>query len=225
MKTYVCDWTHWQEIPCPADRIQTEGYGMVKVKAGGASREGRYYEDPLFQASMENVLGTGMEAAAYWYLMPGRPFAQAGLFTELINGVSVPTRVHAFLDVEEPGLIGADVTGFAMAWAQLTGRQLNLYTSKRTWQTLGVDPEEAAEWFPFLEEAHWVPSNIRNNSELPYASQQVKAIEPEWWTVKYGAWEVADMIQFSDNVRVQGKRTTASVFMGTRSELRTALGG
>ena len=225
MTVWVCDWTHWQGDVCPADRIQAEGYGMVKVKAGGSQREGRYFEDPMYHENIEAVLGTGMEAAAYWYLMPGRPYAQAGLFTELILGTTAPGHIRAFLDVEQPGMIGADVLGFAQAWHSMTGRQLNLYTSKRFWSTLGIDADRARLVFPFLEDAHWVPSNIRNNSELPYASQQAKAIDPSWWTVKYAGHETADMLQFSDNVRVQGKRTVASLYRGTRSELRAALGG
>jgi hypothetical protein len=222
--TWVCDWTHWQGMTLPAWGVANEGYGMVKLKAGGASAGGRFFEDPKFH---ENAIALVNEPrlipAAYWYLMPGRATAQAGLFYDILAGYGVHTWA-AFLDVEERGLSFADVRKFAIAWERLTaGQPLALYTSRRVWQTLGE--VDGNVFFRFLEEAHWVPEAVRKDPARPYASQQARFIDRTWWDVNYGGWGRANMIQFTDNALVMGKRTTASLYPGTQAQLRAALIG
>jgi len=223
--TWVCDWTHWQGMTLPAYGVANEGYGMVKLKAGGATSGGRFFEDPKFH---ENAIALVNEPrllpGAYWYLMPGRATAQAGLFFDILNGYGVHTWA-AFLDVEERGLSYADVRKFALAWERLTaGQPLALYTSRRVWETLG-NPSPGYNVLTFLEEAHWVPETVRKDPARPYASQQARFIDRTWWDVNYGGWARADMIQFTDNALVMGKRTTASLYPGTQAQLRAALIG
>jgi hypothetical protein len=223
--TWVCDWTHWQSKPLPAAGVANEGFGMVKIKAGGAQREGRFFEDPMFYTNaVALVRESRLIPAAYWFLMPGRASAQAGLFYDMLNAFGVETWA-AFLDVEQAGLSWTDVHRFALAWDRLTGgQQLNLYTSARFWGSLiGAPPDAASALFPFLEEAHWVSEDIRTDPARPYASQHAKGINPAWWNVNYGGWETADMLQFTDTALVQGMRTVASMYRGTQSELREAL--
>jgi hypothetical protein len=223
LMAWVCDWTHWQGVVLPAGRVADEGYAMVKIKAGGAQREGRFFEDPMFyQNAVALVNEPRLLPAAYWYLMPGRASAQAALFFDLLDPLAVSTW-HAFLDVEQPGLTWHDVRRFADAWFRLTmGQSLALYTSKRFWATLGVPVGERPA-ITFLEEAHWVNETTRNDVRRPYASQQAKAIDPAWWDVNYGGWQRASMIQFTDTALVAGVRTVASLYRGTKDQLREAL--
>jgi len=223
MTVWVCDWTHWQGVVVPVKGIADEGYGMVKLKLGGSARDGRYFEDPMFFPNAVALLREPrLIPAAYWYLMPGRGAAQAGLMYSMLALVDHQTWA-TFLDVEHDGVTWRDVFQFAEAWTRLTGRQMALYTRQNFWQQLGAPIGLGADVFPFLEEAHWVSDAVRGDRNKPYASQQAKAIEDSWWSVNYGGWTQASMLQFSDNVMVQGKRTVASIYRGTKAELRAEL--
>jgi hypothetical protein len=225
MSVWVCDWSHWQGIVLPAQRVADEGFGMVKLKAGGAIKEGRYFEDPLFFNNAVALLNEHrLIPAAFWYLMPGRASAQAGLFYDMLNAFDVASW-GAFLDAEQAGVTWTDIHRFAVSWYRLTkDRPLALYTSQRFWNTLGAIPPVEV-MFPFLEEAHWVPAAIREDTSRPYASQHARSINPAWWQVNYGGWETADMLQFTDRAMVAGKRTSASLYPGTWNRLRETLLG
>lgn len=224
MTVYICDWTHWQGKPLPAKGIAAEGFGMVKIKAGGASQEGPYFEDPTFLDSAVALTHTPtLIPGVFWYLVPGRVQAQAGLFCDMLSSVNLPWA--AFLDVEQGGLTWRDVHGFTLAWKALTNEQpLHLYTRRGFWETLGAPVGMGAQMFPVLEEARWVPAAVRTNASRPYAGQQAKSIDPQWWMVNYGGHIRADILQFTDTALVQNVRTSASIFPGTQAQLRTLLG-
>jgi hypothetical protein len=221
MTAWVCDWTHWQEVPCPARGIADEGYSMVKLKVGGAITEGRFFEDPMFFNSAIPLLNTPeLIPAAFWYLVPGRARAQAALMYDLLDLVDLPSWA-VFLDVEQPGLNWRDVLNFRDTWHQLTGgQQLNLYTRRAVWLALGAPVGAGKPAFPILEEARWVNDLWRRGGMTRYASEQAKGINPDSWKVNYGGWEEADLLQFTDYALVQGKRVSASMFRGTKAELR-----
>lgn len=223
MTVWICDWTHWQGEPLNAQRVQAEGFGMVKLKAGGAQTGGRYFEDPTFFASARALMTSDMLPAAYWYLMPGRPYAQAALFYDMLQGAGGAPHWAAFLDLEQPGVTAYEVSAFAYAWNRLTGgRPLALYTSQRFY-TQSFGSERLAPLFRFLEEARWVPTEVRENTARPYASQQAKAIDPGWWDISYGGFSEPTILQFTDTALVDGRKTTASIFRGTKNELHSLL--
>lgn len=226
MTVYICDWTHWQGKPLPASGVAgAEGFGMVKLKVGGSIRQGRFFEDPTFFDSAVALLDEPrLIPSAFWYLMPGRASAQAGLFYDLLSLVDLPSWA-AFLDVEQDGLNWRDVERFRSAWSKLSKRPLHLYTQRRLWERLGAPVDLGQPMFPVLEEAHWVPASVRNDATKPYASQQAKGIDPAWWKVKYGGWAEANILQFTDTAMVQGVRTSASIYRGTQAELRTLFAG
>lgn len=224
MTVWICDWTHWQGKPLDAERVQAEGFGMVKLKAGGAQREGRYFEDHTFFASAHTLVRTAMIPAAYWYLMPGRPYTQAALFYDMLQEAGGAQRWAAFLDLEQPGVTADEVSRFAYSWDCLTnGKPLALYTS-RSFYLDNFGEVGLAFFFAFLEEARWVPMRVRNDPTRPFASQQAKAIDPAWWDISYGGFSSPTMLQFTDTALVDGQRTTASIFRGSKSELRTLTG-
>lgn len=225
--TYVCDWTEWQGGICPAETIQREGFGMVKLKAGGSANRGWAFTNPFFPDSASAVLATRMIPGAFWYLSPEKPHAQAGLFADLLFEVSAgPSMWGCFLDVEQPGVEWGHVEAFANAWSGIVSlTPLAVYTRRSFW-TKSVDPTnayDAANRFPFLEESHWVSGAVRTNPETRYASQQYKAVDPEWWNVRYSGWPWADMLQFTDKALVAGQKTSASVYRGTPQQLRRHL--
>lgn len=225
MITWLCDWTHWQSITLPAPGVADEGFGCVKLKVGGATREGRYFEDPKFYDNAVALLAEPrLIPGAYWYLMPGRTVAQAALFYDMLSRVDLPSW-GCWLDVEEPGLSWQDVLRFAWAWETLVpNKPLVLYTRKTHWTTLKAPPGAGADVVPLLEQARWVPKTVRDNESKPYASQHYRHVLPTWWNVDYGGWKTAHILQFTDTARVQGKRTVASAFRGTKDELRAMLG-
>lgn len=221
MTVWVCDWTHWQGKPLPAQQVADEGFGMVKLKVGGASREGWSFIDPTFLESAEALLQTDMIPAAYWYLMPGNPHAQAGLLLDTLIRTGSDVAWGVYVDVEEKGLNWFDFMFFAQAWHDMTGgKPLSAYTSRRFWVAnmaagATMDP---AELCPVLEEAHWVPESVRRDPAKPYASQQAHFIPEEWWREENAAWKPAG-IQFTDYALVAGKRTVAAKYTGTVTQL------
>jgi hypothetical protein len=223
MTVWATDWTHWQGTPLPARQVANEGFGMVKLKAGGASREGWAYEDPTFQESAEALLDEPrLIPGAYWYLMPGHAHAQAGLFLDALINTGAVEKWAAYVDVEQAGLSWFDFMFFADAWTSLTdGKKLSIYTSKRFW-TANMEGHNAASACPVLEEAHWVPEAVRKDPARPYASQQAKAIQLSWWTDGYAGWTPAG-IQFTDNALVAGKRNVAAQYSGSMADLKARL--
>lgn len=228
MVVYACDWTHWQGEVLPADRIADEGFGMVKLKAGGAKREGWHFEDPYFTRNADALLAEPrLIPGVFWYMMPGRPNAQAALLFDLLQTTEGVSPWAVCLDLEEPGVKPADVTAFVSTWWKLTGgKRLWAYTSYRYWQTMaGTHSTWGSNFMPVLEEARWVPESVRKDSAKPYASQQAKAIDPLWWDISYGGWDNPTLIQFTDYALVAGKRTTASIYRGGKDSLRGLLYG
>lgn len=219
MTVWVTDWTHWQGKPLPAQQVASEGFGMVKLKVGGATREGWTFEDPTFLASAEALLQTNMVPAAYWYLMPGRPKAQAGLLLDTLTKAGQVPEWGVYVDVEQAGLTWRDVDGFKEAWSGLTdGKQLSLYASRSFWErNISKDPP----LFDVIEEARWVPEAVRKDPARPYASQQAKAIPGDWWS---DGWAPAG-IQFTDYALIAGKRNVAAKYLGSVEDLRFRVTG
>lgn len=228
MTVWVCDWSEWQaaqvvQLRCPVEQIQAEGFGCVKLKVGGSIKKGWSAIDPSFLASWEPLQQTAMMPGAYWFLTPDNPRAQAGLFVDTLERCGGFDNWACWLDVEMPGVTGSDVFEFWKAWGAHTATQpLAMYTRRSFWSGVPDVTFSPTVVFPFLEEARWVPTTIRHNPAMPYASQQAKAIQPEWWDVGYGAggWTRADMLQFTDNALVAGVRTVASVYQGTLAQLK-----
>jgi hypothetical protein len=221
MTVWACDWTHWQGKPLPAEQVAAEGFGMVKLKVGGSIREGWSFIDPTFHESAEGLLQTDMLPAAFWYLMPGNPHAQAGLFLDQLALTADAYAWGAYLDIEQKGLTWYDFLFFVKAWHSMTNEKpLSVYTSRRFWieNMLGFQTESPAELCPVLEEARWVPEAVRKDPARPYASQQAQAILPGWWGIEYAGWKPAG-IQFTDNALVAGKRTSATKYPGTVTQL------
>lgn len=238
MKTWVCDWTHWQARTCPAANIQAEGFSMVKLKIGGAIREGWSFIDPSFAASVAAVRATQMIPAGFWYLMPGqRGASQAALLHDTLRRHGGWSDMAVFLDVEQMGLVWDDIFEFHRAWRLLSGgHPLHMYTRRSFWEPTFTQMGQFM--FPFLEEAHYVSADVRTNPQMPYASQQAKHIDPDWWNLPprkagsthgYGGWTRANMLQFTDYALVDrtnadgGKRVPASLYLGTPAQLRAAL--
>jgi hypothetical protein len=227
MVLWVCDWTHWQGEPVPAERVKQEGYSLVKLKAGGAQREGWTFEDPTFFRSVLNCQSVSLPFGAYWYLMPGRPIAQVGLFVDMLYRAELLANYFLpVLDVEQPGVKFDDVRQFVRAWEDITGRSLVIYTSKFKWTIELPRSVGESNWLGFgaLEDAHWVAESVRNDTATPYASQQYHAVKPEWWDIAYGGWHGAAFLQFTDRALVANRRVPASAFRGTHDELLQLMG-
>jgi hypothetical protein len=223
MTVWATDWTHWQGVRVPAKQIADEGFGMVKLKAGGSSREGWSFEDPMFQENADALLAEPrLVPAVYWYLVPGHQHAQAGLFMDLLINTGAVEKWAAYVDVEQDGLKWFDFMFFVEAWNAITeGKTLSVYTSKRFW-TANMEGHDGSRACPVLEEAHWVPEAVRKDPARPYASQQAKAIQPSWWTDGYVGWNPAG-IQFTDNALIAGKRNVAAQYLGSNEELRARI--
>jgi hypothetical protein len=116
------------------------------------------------------------------------------------------------------------VIDFWSAWFSLTnGKRLSCYTSKRFYDE-NLSPERLLPIMPVLEEARWVSTSIRNDPAKPYASQHARGIESHWWDISYAGWQGPQIIQFTDNALIDGKRNVASIYRGSRAELRALLG-
>jgi hypothetical protein len=99
-----------------------------------------------------------------------------------------------------------------------------LYTSRGFWDDNMADAGKLPPLiFPHLEDAHWVSATLTLNRATPYASQQAKGMDAEWYH-PYGGWTTAAGTQFTDNALVAGRRTCASVFAGTQADLKRKLG-
>lgn len=220
---YICDWSHWQGETLPAEEVADEGFAMVKLKAGGAINEGWSYIDPTFLDSAAALRAEPrLIPSAFWFLVPGKPYAQAGLFLDLLHEAGRPEDWAPYLDVEHKDVRWEDVLEFCDAWLHTTaGRKLNLYTSKGFWEsTIGEMRPRPVELMPTLELAHWVPKSVREDPRTPYASQQAKATDPTWWHAGFGGYNMAPILQFTDHAKVAGKWVSASMFGGSRSQLR-----
>jgi hypothetical protein len=246
---WYCDW-HWRQGIFPARAVEAEGYDLVWLKTGGAdtgdavngTRE--RFIDPTFLASAREVSMTSMIPGSYWYLTPGRPNAQMGLWYDLLleaqtamGRSSAKVRGWALkLDVEAKGLRHEDVATAVATFGDLTGDYpLIIYTNRTLWnRTLPVELRDAPSdvsgrsLTPYLEDAHWVAESVRTDPKTPFASQQAKAIKPDWWDLPYGdgtakrygygGWDAANLLQFTDNALIAGKRQMAGLYRGTKAE-------
>lgn len=222
MTVWIADWTHWQGAPLPAARVQSEGYGMVKLKAGGRNNPW-HFEDPTFNLSASALHDTSMIPGVFWYLAPGRATAQAGLFYDMLEANGGVRSWAAYVDVEQIGLRWEDYDRFVRTWAILTGGQkLTVYSNRNYWIN-NMGSGNGAAWAPVLEDAHWVAQSVRESAATPYASQQAKAIDPAWWHASYGGWAAPTILQFTDAALVAGVRTSASLYRGSKDALRALL--
>jgi hypothetical protein len=222
---WIADWT-WRQGVCPAAAIEREGFGVAKLKCGGAIKDGWTFIDPTFRESSKQVRTTGLIPMAYWFLMPGRGKAQAALFVEELElAYGSLDKVVAEIDIEfsgdaataQAGLTWQTVNEFMTAWYQLTGgKAIFVYTRKNFWEGMKPNPNDT-RWFPFalLEEAHWVPPAVREDPKKPFASQQYKAVNSEWWNTNYWVWPRATILQFTNSASVAGKVTCASFYPGS----------
>ena len=228
MSVWECDWTHWQGKPLPAQQVANEGFGLVKIKAGGASKEGWTFIDPTFYESAEALLAEPrLIPGVFWYLMPGNPHAQAGLFLDTLVRTGDADAWAAYVDVEQAGLSWFDFLFFVKAWHGMTsGKTLSVYANRHFWTANMGEPqntEVAARLCPVLEEARWVPESVRKDPARPYASQQAKAIPDYWWDSTWWGGTAPAGIQFTDNALVAGKRTSAAKYSGSAVDLRARL--
>lgn len=224
-KQWGCDWT-WRQGICPALRIADEGFTYVWLKASGAISGGGYFEDPTFVQSAQAVLNTSLIPGAFHYLMPGNPGGQAAHFSDQIRKVTGDDSVGFMckLDVEQPGVTAQDISRFCEVWEDIEGdNPLWIYTNKHIWTVKNNYPHIGFH-NPLLEEAHWIADEFRQPTQPPYASQQYKKINPEWWDTQYGGWKRATMLQFSNYSLIAGIRQMASVFLGRRTDLERIAG-
>lgn len=237
---FICDWSHWQGDLNP-EVVAREGFAAVKLKVGGAIKEGWSYLDPKFLGNAARLRAqperswTGTPPAplgriAYWYLMPGNPVAQFGLLIDTLEKVGGYENWHVQLDVEQDGLAFNDIAAWTVAWNTYTDNTpFSIYTRRSFWlpridANASVMKGLAGGWStPLLEEAHWVPQAVRVDPAKPYASQQVHSVKDAWWGVDYSGWPRAKFLQFTDNALVDGRSTTATLFNGTRAELMKVL--
>ena len=217
---YICDWTEYQKVVCPAEDIEAEGFAGVKLKAGGSSSKGWHYVDPFWERSAKAVLATKLLPLAYWYLSPQHPGGQAGTFIDLMTDTD--SKFIPVLDVEHEDLNWNHVFRFFDVWTTVTSQKLMLYTRKNFWTRHQMVPSAIA-WFPLLEEAHWVSESVRQDPLKPFASHQAKSVQGSWWNPGYGGYRAATLIQFTDNALVAGQRTCASVYIGSKDSLAKAL--
>jgi hypothetical protein len=229
-RTFVCDWTRWQRIACPANQLVIEGFGGVWLKATGAGARLNqpaqpFHIDPLFFMSTDNVLAQpNLIPGAFCYLVPGFAGVQAAFLSDVIRKAAGSVKGWLIkVDIEEPGVTTADVRRFLTVWNELEmGGPIWVYSSRNNWlNKLKITGTDYPVMAPYLEEAHWVDAMTRTDPRAPYASQQVKGIKPEWWDVNYGGWKKAGMVQFTDNALIASQRTTCSVFMDSQDRLRT----
>ena len=224
---YIADWTHWQGGPAPARQIEGEGFGAIKMKVGGATREGWSFIDPVFERSALAVAGTQLVPFGYWYLVPGMPIAQCGLYVDTLRKNNWKKSGHldgwvCQLDVEQSGLGPSDVANFLQAWGDLTNDYpISVYTNATLWKKCTQNAVDGSSYTMFLEEAHWVSDAIRNAEDKPYASHHFRGVQESWWDVDYGGWDKAVMLQFTNRALVAGKRVPCSYFKGDKDAFRS----
>lgn len=225
MRTYFCDWTQWQGIILPARQIADEGFGGVWIKSSGSESQGGLFIDPAFVPGAAALLNEPrLVPGVFHYLRPGKPATQAALMVDLAESTGLAEHGCLYkLDVETNGLTPYDVERFVEAFQLLTSQNQSLwiYTNLNNWKKVfpSVGSYNAAIRGCVLEEAHWVPENVRMNPSTPFASQQYKAVNEDWRLVNYGGWTRASMLQFSNHIRVAGRYTMGSAYAGSQKEL------
>lgn len=227
--TLWCDWTEYQG-QLDAKAVEAEGFTGVWLKSSGrTARRGMtanpFYCDPWFAENMAALRATSLVAGAYHYLVPGFPGAQAGIVYDRLTASGGHRGVAVEVDAEEAGLSCDWVLSFVDAWLDLTnGYPITVYTRRNLWKEWGDKSLSMAfggDASVYLHDAHWVPAGLRMDPALPYASQQVRGVMPEWWE-PYGG-KSPMMLQFTDNALVAGKRTMASVAPWTKEQLTAML--
>jgi hypothetical protein len=220
----LCDWTEYQG-PLDPKRVEGEGFAGVFLKASGRSKRGTtaptgFYEDPLFRANGLAMGSSSMLRGAYHYLVPGFTAAQAGILYDHLTAVGGPSGWMAEVDAEEAGLTASDVLAFCDHWLDLTnGYPLTVYTRRGLWAEWGNRPFLHSDIHVHL--ARYVSAEIRQDSEKPYASQHARGIDVGWMAPLVD--HPVDLLQFTDNALVSGKRTTASMAPWTREQLQGKL--
>lgn len=221
----LCDWTEYQG-KLNATAVAAEGFAGVWLKCSGrAPRRGTgadpFYGDPWFAENAVALRASSMLAGAYHYLVPGFPAAQAGIVYDRMTAIGGHRGWMIEVDAEEAGLDARWVLSFVDHWLDLTnGYPVVIYTRRSLWKQWG-DVEIIPRNDTSLHEARWVPETLRKDPTLPYASQQVRGVFPDWWD-PYGG-KTPCMLQFTDYALVDGKRTCASVAPWTRDQLRGML--
>lgn len=218
--TYGCDWTEYQG-PLMPERLRDEGFRYCWLKAGGSGGRGTFFADPVFRQNARSLARVPeVVPGAFWYLSPGQPRAQAGAFLDaMVDAVGGWRGWMLKLDAEKVGLTARDVFDFARAISYMTnGYPLVMYTRRTFWQDNSLG--DGFSLTPLLEDAHWVPAEVRNDLTQPYLSQQAHHVPDGWWQPQYGNWPNAFMLQISDRVLVDQHWTTGSISKATPLDLR-----
>lgn len=216
-----CDWT-WRNGICPAQRIQRDGLSYVWLKCTGSIKEGAYFSDPCFQASAERVLATNLIPGAYHYLMPGDTAGgQAAHFSDHIRSVTGDDSYGwlAKVNIEHPGITTGDIMRFCEVWENIEKRPLFIYSNRLIWTELN-NFGHAAQPNPYLEEAHWIANTYRQTTSPPSLEEQYKRVNEGWWSVNYGGWDKATMLQFTNYALIAGIRVSGSAYRGSKDDLQ-----
>jgi hypothetical protein len=215
---FLCDW-HWRQGALPAKEIEAEGFAGVNLKSSGAAptpmaAANQFFVDPFFQQNANLLMSTGMAKLCYHYLVPGFPSAQAALLYDNLQRVGGHLGWMPNLDAEREDLSWYDISRFVQTWNALSnGYPLWVYTRKQLWLSKGWGPLPGTR----LHRAFYVSQAIRDSAERPYASQHALGITSDMFT-GFSSWTEADMLQFTDKALVVGKRTTSSVWQGSRAD-------
>lgn len=220
----MCDWTEYQG-ELDAKRVAGEGFAGVWLKSSGRSKRGTtaatgFYLDPWFERNAAALRAERLIAGAYHYLVPGSPATQVGILYDHLTAVGGHRGWAVEVDAEEAGLKGSDIVAFCDLWLDLTnGYPLTVYTRRNLWESWGNPPVMSSD--VRLHLARYVSAEIRQDGTKPYASQHAAGIDLSWMEPMAGMY--VDLLQFTDNALVSGRRTTASMARGTREFVASRL--
>jgi GH25 family lysozyme M1 (1,4-beta-N-acetylmuramidase) len=182
------------------------------------SSDNRYFRRNVVGAK---AAGFGL-IGAYHYLengLDGRE--QAKRFLGYVSDVIDPNDIALMADVEERGLTVAAYDAFVdELHRELPAHPRLTYSGRWYWDGVWSNPNRAA--IGPLDASRYV--SVAAGTTLPWRQAWAK-VPSSWWTVTYGGWRVASILQFTSQGHVAGYGGPLDVnaFRGSMAELRGLL--
>lgn len=190
-------------------QVAAEGYSGLIVKATQGATG--YTAPAAFDTWISQARAAGMVVGAYHWLTKASASAQLDHFLGRIGNTD---DMLCAVDVEETNenaptkkILEEFIDGFNY---RTKGHPLLVYSSNWWWSRLN--------WDIPVGNTHLWDSRYVTGSD--YGSALYTMVPDSWWTPRYGNWGETDLLQFTSQAAVAGKRVDVSAFRGTIEELR-----